>query len=105
MCIYSILSFKLNNYKTIFFDVNKAREKPTTTDVVEEAQLSKPDSSAISQLETTTSVGGDNKSMMKKEKDMTKKKKRSWPYSKIFEKKKKKKKKKRRWTREGRGEE
>ena len=37
-------------YKAIFFDVNNAREKPTTTDAIEEANLSKAD--------PTTSVGG-----------------------------------------------
>jgi hypothetical protein len=29
-----------NNYKVIFFDVNKAREKPTSTDAIEEAKIS-----------------------------------------------------------------
>jgi hypothetical protein len=30
------------NYKAIFFNVNKSREKPTTIDVVEESELAKP---------------------------------------------------------------
>jgi len=41
-------------YKAIFFDVNKAREKPTTTDVVEEAELMKVDPNAQLQLGTIT---------------------------------------------------
>ena len=47
---------ELNEYKSIFFDVNKAREKPTTTDIIEEKQLEKPDPSTILQLETNTQV-------------------------------------------------
>jgi len=39
------------NYKAIFFDVNKARETPTSIDAVEEAELAKPDPNAVNQLE------------------------------------------------------
>ena len=41
-----------SSYKAIFFDVNKAREIPTTTDAAEEVQLSQPDPLAVAQLQT-----------------------------------------------------
>ena len=41
------------NYKAIFFDVNKSREKPNNIDVVEEAELSKVDPNASAQLSAT----------------------------------------------------
>ena len=41
------------NYKTIFFDVNKSREKPTNIDALEEIELLKIDPNAIQQLEVT----------------------------------------------------
>lgn len=40
-----------NNYKAVFFDVNKAREKPTNIDAIEEVELSKIDPNAAAQLE------------------------------------------------------
>jgi hypothetical protein len=40
-------------YKTIFFDVNKAREMPTTIDAIEEVELTKVDPNASAQLEQT----------------------------------------------------
>jgi hypothetical protein len=43
------------NYKAIFFDVNKARERPTTIDVVEEVELTKVDPNAAAQLEVIES--------------------------------------------------
>ena len=43
------------NYKAIFFDVNKARERPTTIDVVEEVELTKVDPNAAAQLEVVES--------------------------------------------------
>lgn len=49
------------NYKAIFFDVNKARERPTTIDVVEEVELTKVDPNAAAQLEvveSSQSAGG-----------------------------------------------
>lgn len=45
------------NYKAIFFNVNKAREKPTNIDVIEEAELNKPSQVNISQSETMTGGG------------------------------------------------
>ena len=39
------------NYKTIFFDVNKARENPTTIDAIEEIELQKVDPNAVGQLD------------------------------------------------------
>jgi len=39
------------DYRAIFFNVNKAREKPTTLDVQEEAELMKPGEVNISQVE------------------------------------------------------
>jgi len=44
------------NYKAIFFDVNKAREKPSNIDAVEESELSKVDPNAIAQLEVNDST-------------------------------------------------
>jgi hypothetical protein len=50
------------NYKAIFFDVNKARERPSNIDVVEENELKKVDPTAIAQLSVietgTPSSGG-----------------------------------------------
>lgn len=43
------------NYKAIFFDVNKAREKPTNIDAVEEIELTKVDPNAMAQLEVVES--------------------------------------------------
>ena len=43
------------NYKAIFFDVNKAREKPTNIDAVEEIELTKVDPNAVAQLEVAES--------------------------------------------------
>jgi hypothetical protein len=43
------------NYKAIFFDVNKAREKPTNIDAVEEIELTKIDPNAMAQLEVVES--------------------------------------------------
>jgi len=42
---------QFNNYKVIFFDVNKSRVTPSNLDVVEDIQLSKPDPNASSQLQ------------------------------------------------------
>ena len=42
---------QLGDYKAIFFDVNKSRDKPTNVDAQEEAQLSQPDPSAAASLE------------------------------------------------------
>ena len=39
-----------NDYKTIFFDVNKAREMPTTLDAIEEVELAKVDPNASLQV-------------------------------------------------------
>ena len=53
-----------SNYKAIFFDVNKAREIPTTIDMVEEVELQKADPNmgnkldAPNFLQQTVSVGG-----------------------------------------------
>jgi hypothetical protein len=47
-----------NSYKAIFFDVNKAREKPTTTDALQDAELSKPDNSLISNLNNPAAAAG-----------------------------------------------
>lgn len=44
-----------SNYKAIFFDVNKAREKPSNVDVVEEIELTKIDPNAVAQLEVVES--------------------------------------------------
>lgn len=44
------------NYKAIFFDVNKAREKPTNIDAVEEIELTKVDPNAVAQLEVVESL-------------------------------------------------
>lgn len=44
------------NYKAIFFDVNKAREKPSNIDAVEEVELTKVDPNAAAQLEVTEST-------------------------------------------------
>ena len=44
------------NYKAIFFDVNKAREKPTNIDAVEEIELTKVDPNAMAQLEVVESL-------------------------------------------------
>jgi hypothetical protein len=44
-----------NNYKAVFFDVNKAREKPSNTDAIEEVELQKVDPNAAAQLEATES--------------------------------------------------
>lgn len=46
---------QINNYKVIFFDVNKARVTPSNLDVVEDAQLSKADPNAVAQLNSSTS--------------------------------------------------
>ena len=50
------------NYKAIFFNVNKSREKPTNIDVVEESELAKPNPSGeiqLSQLsDTALGAGG-----------------------------------------------
>jgi len=43
------------SYKAIFFDVNKAREKPTNIDAVEEIELTKIDPNAMAQLEVVES--------------------------------------------------
>ena len=45
-----------DGYKAIFFDVNKAREMPTTTDIVEETELAKVDPNAINILEETKEI-------------------------------------------------
>jgi hypothetical protein len=42
-------------YKAIFFDVNKAREKPSNIDAVEEIELTKVDPNAAAQLEVVES--------------------------------------------------
>jgi hypothetical protein len=42
-----------DNYKVIFFDVNKARVTPSNLDAVEDVQLSKPDPNASSQLQVS----------------------------------------------------
>jgi hypothetical protein len=44
-----------NNYKAVFFDVNKAREKPSNIDAIEEVELQKVDPNAAAQLEATES--------------------------------------------------
>jgi hypothetical protein len=44
-----------SNYKAIFFDVNKAREKPSNIDAVEEIELTKVDPNAAAQLEVVES--------------------------------------------------
>ena len=44
------------NYKAIFFDVNKAREIPTTVDIVQEVELLKVDPNAAGQLEQNAPV-------------------------------------------------
>jgi len=46
-----------NNYKAVFFDVNKAREKPSNIDAVEEEKLSKIDPNAAAQLAETDANG------------------------------------------------
>jgi hypothetical protein len=43
------------NYKAIFFDVNKSRERPSNIDAVEEIELTKVDPNAAAQLEVTES--------------------------------------------------
>ena len=48
-----IIGQQNDGYKAIFFDVNKAREMPTTTDIVEETELAKVDPNAINVLEET----------------------------------------------------
>jgi hypothetical protein len=53
-------------YKAVFFNVNKAREKPTNIDVIEEAELSKPTEVNIEVSETTQKVGGGFFDMFKK---------------------------------------
>lgn len=45
-----------SNYKAIFFDVNKARERPSNIDAVEEVELTKVDPNAIVQLEASESA-------------------------------------------------
>jgi hypothetical protein len=47
---------KSAGYKAIFFDVNKAREMPTTTDITEEAVLNKVDPNADILEETRESI-------------------------------------------------
>jgi hypothetical protein len=44
------------NYKAIFFDVNKARERPSNIDVIEENELTKVDPNAAAQLEVVESL-------------------------------------------------
>jgi hypothetical protein len=44
------------NYNAVFFNVNKARERPTNVDVIEEVELSKPTEVDISQ--TPPAIGG-----------------------------------------------
>lgn len=47
------------NYSAVFFNVNKAREKPSNIDLVEEAELNKPTEINISQLtEASPAAGG-----------------------------------------------
>jgi hypothetical protein len=48
------------NYKAIFFDVNKARERPSKVDQIEEVELTKVDPNAVAQLEVaeTEAVAG-----------------------------------------------
>ena len=48
-----IVGQKNDGHKAIFFDVNKAREMPTTTDIVEETELAKVDPNAVNILEET----------------------------------------------------
>jgi hypothetical protein len=43
------------NYKAIFFDVNKSRERPSNIDAVEEIELTKVDPNAAAQLEVVES--------------------------------------------------
>ena len=47
-----------NNYKAVFFDVNKSREVPSNLDAVEDAELSKVDPSAVSTLENQNQING-----------------------------------------------
>jgi len=48
-----------NNYKVIFFDVNKARVTPSNLDAIEDAELAKVDPNALDQLKGSESaVGG-----------------------------------------------
>ena len=44
------------SYKAVFFDVNKAREKPSNIDAVEEIELTKIDPNAVAQLEVVESL-------------------------------------------------
>jgi hypothetical protein len=44
------------NYKAIFFDVNKAREKSSNIDAIEEIELNKIDPNAVAQLEVVESL-------------------------------------------------
>jgi len=49
------------NYKAIFFNVNKSREKPTNIDAIEESELAKPNPSGniqLSQLSDTAAAAG-----------------------------------------------
>jgi hypothetical protein len=50
-----------SNYKAIFFNVNKSREKPTNIDAIEESELAKPNSYGeinLSQLSDTAAAAG-----------------------------------------------
>jgi hypothetical protein len=52
-----VMGNQSEGYKAVFFNVNRAREAPTKTDIAEEAQLAKVDPNAVKELTSQSGSG------------------------------------------------